>query len=916
VAKAASSTYDCFISYSHAADRRLAPALQTGLHRFAKPWYRLHALRVFRDDASLSANPGLWTSIQQALGKSEWFVLMASPEAASSSWVTKEVAYWCSTKGTDRFLIVLTAGDMVWDNAAGDYDWARTSALPPVLRGRFTEEPRHIDARWATRKIDVSLRNPRFRASVAELAAAVHGRPKDELIGDDVRQYRRARRLFASLLAGLVVLASAATATAVAAVAQRDRARAERDTATSRMLAAQAVSERTVRLDRSLLLSLAALRVKNTTEARSALLGSLEYLPQAAGFLPTAGSPADALAVDDERDVVATAHGRDVTLWDGRSWKLLATLPGHRARVIELAFARNGRSLTSVGTDGEIFRWNVRDRSLDSKAATGGRDIEHASISSDGSVVAMLDGKGKVAVWNGRKPSKVSTGSEGAAGIAISPDGRTLAFGMEAGIQFFDVRKNRSIGPATEIEVADYSQRVSALAFSPDGSMLASGGGGGGIVDLWKTTSRRHDGSLGEVAGQSPPVTALAFAAGGDELISADRGGKIVRWDTAEHEVLGDPLPGQGVVVDLAVGPAEEGFMSAAAGGPVVRWDMSRSMRLGQGVTEGASEWVSGLAYSPDGRVLATAVMDRVEVRDARGRRSVVDPLTAAADTFFQSLGFNPAGTTMATGMSDGRVVLWDTSTWHPVDTLNGHAGMVTGVAFSPDGTLLASAGEDGNIALWDVQAGRALGDPLKHGGHVTGIAFQPGGDLFASGGADGQIRFWDPRTRRPDGVPLTGHHGAVDGIAFSPDGALLASSGADGQLLRWDVRTRRQLGQPVTQGSESLGAVAFSPDGATLAVTQGRAVMLWDVASGRRLGTALTGVLDEAVSLAFSPDGRLLAWGALAIAPTSDLVVVWDARLDTWQQKACALVNRNLSQEEWTQFVGAIPYQSLCGFQ
>lgn len=64
---AASNGYDGFVSYSHAADAQLATELQRGLQRFAKPWYRMRALRVFRDEVSLSANPGLWSSIQQAL---------------------------------------------------------------------------------------------------------------------------------------------------------------------------------------------------------------------------------------------------------------------------------------------------------------------------------------------------------------------------------------------------------------------------------------------------------------------------------------------------------------------------------------------------------------------------------------------------------------------------------------------------------------------------------------------------------------------------------------------------------------------------------------------------------------------------------------------------------------------------------
>src|SRR4051812_30447831 len=168
--------YAAFISYSHAVDGKLAPALQSGLHGFARPWFRLRALRVFQDDASLSANPGLWSSIEQALQRSEFFILLASPQAADSPWVEREAAYWLQHKSPATFLIVLTDGTLAWDDEAGDFDWSRTTALPPSLRGVFAEDPRHVDLRWARVENDVSLHNPHFRAAVADIAAPLHHR--------------------------------------------------------------------------------------------------------------------------------------------------------------------------------------------------------------------------------------------------------------------------------------------------------------------------------------------------------------------------------------------------------------------------------------------------------------------------------------------------------------------------------------------------------------------------------------------------------------------------------------------------------------------------------------------------------------------------------------------------------------------
>jgi hypothetical protein len=183
--------YDVFMSYSHRADDRLAPALQAGLHRFARPWYRLRALRVFRDDASLSASPGLWRSIEDALGAARWFVLLASPEAAASDWVNREVQWWLDHRGPEHFLIVLTGGELGWDPKTFEPDPSRTSALPKAAFGKLPGEPRFTDLRWARTEESLSLANVHFMDAVADLAATIQGRSKDEILGEDVRQHPR-----------------------------------------------------------------------------------------------------------------------------------------------------------------------------------------------------------------------------------------------------------------------------------------------------------------------------------------------------------------------------------------------------------------------------------------------------------------------------------------------------------------------------------------------------------------------------------------------------------------------------------------------------------------------------------------------------------------------------------------------------
>src|SRR6185437_14989420 len=113
--------YSAFISYSHTADSRLAAALQSALHRFAKPWYKLRALHIFRDQTNLAVNPALWTSIREALDQSLYFILLASPEAAASPWVAKEAEYWINKNGLSHFLIVVTGGTLEWDRAGNAF---------------------------------------------------------------------------------------------------------------------------------------------------------------------------------------------------------------------------------------------------------------------------------------------------------------------------------------------------------------------------------------------------------------------------------------------------------------------------------------------------------------------------------------------------------------------------------------------------------------------------------------------------------------------------------------------------------------------------------------------------------------------------------------------------------------------------
>jgi tetratricopeptide (TPR) repeat protein len=200
--------YDAFISYSHAKDRPIASALQSAIQRLGKPWYRRRVLRLFRDDTSLSATPGLWPAIEQALANSRFLILLASPEGAASSWVTKEVSYWLKHKGPETLLIGMTEGGLTWDNSLGDFAWHEGMPLPAALAGCFPSEPKWVDLRAYRDGADT--RDAKFTELAADFASAIHGLPKEDLLSNELREQRRALALAWSAAGSLLILAGMA----------------------------------------------------------------------------------------------------------------------------------------------------------------------------------------------------------------------------------------------------------------------------------------------------------------------------------------------------------------------------------------------------------------------------------------------------------------------------------------------------------------------------------------------------------------------------------------------------------------------------------------------------------------------------------------------------------------------------------
>ena len=376
------SVYDGFMSYSHSADDLLAPRLQTGLQRFAKPWWKRRALRIFRDEASLSANPHLWASIVDAMEGSDWLVLLLSPGASESEWVNREVEYWLDHKDPNRIIPVVTDGEFAWGH--GDID-PSTDSVPPALYGVFADEPRWVDLRFARTEEQLDLNNASFRAAVADVASAIRGIPKDELESEEVRQHRRTVRtawagalivLAFAILAGAAAIyangqrltaeANEAEADAQRQIAQQQTDVAEQQTAVAEQLAIEATADAlaatsVAQLDSdpelSLLLALESLALEEQTEALNAMHQALQRhrttfeVTAPPGAAEQGGGATGGISPDGNRIVIA-GHGRTIEVWQvGGSepdWTWETPIP--ESIVFAPRFTVDGESVVAIAT--------------------------------------------------------------------------------------------------------------------------------------------------------------------------------------------------------------------------------------------------------------------------------------------------------------------------------------------------------------------------------------------------------------------------------------------------------------------------------------------------------------------------------------------------------------------------------------
>jgi WD40 repeat protein len=297
----------------------------------------------------------------------------------------------------------------------------------------------------------------------------------------------------------------------------------------------------------------------------------------------------------------------------------------------------------------------------------------------------------------------------------------------------------------------------------------------------------------------------------------------------------------------------------------------AKPARLELAVKVGPLAPIAAVAFSPDGKLLATGSYRQVTIWDlgqARPIKMLTNLLGAVND-----LRFSPDGHLLAVAggqpSAKGDLRLYQVADWKLAGVLAGHDDVVFGVAFHPDGKRLASASFDKTVRIWDVATHKTLRTLSGHSDFVYAVAFSPDGKWLASASKDRSVKVVETETGKSR-FTLGGVEQDVLAVAISPDGKNVVSSGLDVALNWWNPQTGRRVR---AQGGHGIAVheICFSKDGRLVASAGAdRTVRLWNGSTGAPVRSLTVGSIVYAVAL--SPTGKLLASGSF-----DGLVRLWD---------------------------------------
>lgn len=498
-----------------------------------------------------------------------------------------------------------------------------------------------------------------------------------------------------------------------------------------------------------------------------------------------------------------------------------------------------------------------------------------------------------VQLWNvatGEKKTAFRLQTQRAASIVYSPDGNTIATARERDntVYFWDAATGKSKGTLERIGRGS----IQSFMYSPDGDTFATAGGWtDNVVQLWDAQTGAH---IKALTGHTQRVNAIAYSPDGKTIVSGGADGTVRLWDVATGKQKAN-LPHESWINFLfpwlnpsvnSVAYSPDGKTVAAIGmdGKLRLWD-TQTTQL-KAILIGHTGSVNAVVYSPDGKVIATAgdrTDDTVRLWDAvTGETKAV--LTGY--TFINAVAYSPDGKIIVTGGDhySRALQLWDAEAKKPKTTYTEHAdGTLSSIVYAPDGNTVAAVGSrDDTVRLWSTGTGKHKAT-FKHDNttleyDLSAVAYAPDGKTIAAVGGHhkqhkGTVYLWHAQTRSRK-IIYEGPDYIVS-VAYSPDGKMIATGSWNGNLQVWHAVTGETLKTISTKHKGGVNSLAYAPDGKTIATAGGYRddiAQLWDTTTGVHIAR-LTGHTKTVSSVEYSPDGKTIATGS-----TDGTVRFWDA--------------------------------------
>lgn len=700
---------------------------------------------------------------------------------------------------------------------------------------------------------------------------------------------------------------------------QRNAAVREARVAKSRQLAAQALNERGGRLDLALLLSLAAFHLDSNVSTRRVILEILQYpgrrFTTMRGGL---GAINDVAFSPDGKLLLAAGHDGDLMRWSASEPSTLGVrLPGHSGSVKHVTFALNARLAASIGADNNVLIWDfAQDAPTRKVLPTKEPNLIRAVLSPDGRRVATIYHDKTIKVLDVDREQTIASktltdvAKEPLYALAYSPNGKLLASGSGSG----RVRIWNAVDLTPYGDVLDAGSYVHTVAFGPSGSVLAIGMGSG-TIQLWEISAGVQ--KLKPLQGHGADVTNLAFSADGKVLASASRDHTIRLWDVSAGVALPgfEPLEHSGVT-SVALDRTGRWLASGSSAGDLRLWDLNSRTGIGEVLTNGPKT-VAALAVSSDGDTLAAGGGNgNVYLWNLPARRPKKpllriheSPASPVRLLYFAKGDQEMVSSDRYSELCVTQLPL-EKKSCSSIKDVVGEGGAIFP---SPDGNVLASRSKEGIVRLWNAHSFKPLGEPfLEQVNGTEELGWSSDSQMLgaACGSMSTTLCLWTiGSTSKPLRVSM-GTTGIAN-LAFKWDRKIVAVGGWDNLVWLWDLTSTPKRREPFHGHIGPVLRVLFSPDGRILssAADRDHQIRLWDVDRSGIFNTVLQGNQATITSMVFSPDSKFLVSGG-----DDGLIVLWDLSETSWRERACRMANRNLTKEEWLEYVGdSKPFELLC---